>query len=139
VLHFSEYFSGLTLSSFCSYERSSIEAWFAKGKTTSPKTGAELSSEWQAAVRAVTSRTPLSNVSQVSFSFPITTCEPAYKIGRPEEALHDDMDIIAAGMSLSLVLACFCHDNRRQLGLQVKAVHGGTFCIDAGDGRTLLP
>lgn len=29
----------------CSYERSSIEAWFAKGKTTSPKTGAELSSE----------------------------------------------------------------------------------------------
>jgi hypothetical protein len=26
------------------YERCSIEAWFAKGKTTSPKTGAELSS-----------------------------------------------------------------------------------------------
>ena len=34
-----------SLSVACSYERSSIEAWFAKGKTTSPKTGAELSSE----------------------------------------------------------------------------------------------
>ena len=27
----------------CSYERASIEAWFATGKTTSPKTGAQLS------------------------------------------------------------------------------------------------
>ena len=26
----------------CSYERASIQAWFDKGKTTSPKTGAEL-------------------------------------------------------------------------------------------------
>ena len=34
-----------SLSLPCSYERCSIEAWFAKGKTTSPKTGAELSSE----------------------------------------------------------------------------------------------
>ena len=34
-----------SLSVACSYERCSIEAWFAKGKTTSPKTGAELSSE----------------------------------------------------------------------------------------------
>jgi hypothetical protein len=32
---------------FCwrSYERASIEAWFASGKTTSPKTGADLGSE----------------------------------------------------------------------------------------------
>ena len=28
----------------CSYERASIEAWFALGKTSSPKTGAELCS-----------------------------------------------------------------------------------------------
>jgi hypothetical protein len=29
----------------CSYERASIEAWLALGKTTSPKTGAELCSK----------------------------------------------------------------------------------------------
>jgi hypothetical protein len=131
VLHFSECYSGLTLSSFCSYERSSIEAWFAKGKTTSPKTGAELSSEGQAAVRAGTSCAPLSNISQVSFSFPITTCEPAYRIGRPEEVLHDDKDVTAAGMSSSLVLACFCHDNRRQCTAESSV-------LTLGDGRTML-
>jgi hypothetical protein len=34
-----------TILLICSYERSSIEEWFALGKTTSPKTGAELSSK----------------------------------------------------------------------------------------------
>ena len=29
----------------CSYERASIEAWFASGKTTSPKTGAQLTGQ----------------------------------------------------------------------------------------------
>ena len=37
--------AALSLTIACSYERCSIEAWIATGKTTSPKTGAELSSE----------------------------------------------------------------------------------------------
>ena len=37
----------------CSYERASIEAWFASGKTTSPKTGAQLTCERMRGVTAL--------------------------------------------------------------------------------------
>jgi hypothetical protein len=36
---------GVRHTCHCSYERASIEAWFASGKTTSPKTGAQLTGQ----------------------------------------------------------------------------------------------
>ena len=83
----------------CSYERASIEAWFALGKTSSPKTGAQLGSECMQRTRLNRCVLPscaafdakcllpmaalLSvTIAQVTCSSPTTTCARAYSSGK---------------------------------------------------------